>query len=178
VKKLSKKLIVALACVFLVACVAVGSTVAYLLTKAPPLENPFTPVYLTCETEGSVKTGVTVKYTGDTDGYIRATLVCNWVSETDDAVHATAPKEGVDYTATWNTDTWFQGADGFYYYKTQVRAGEATDALVSNFVRVSEPPQGYKLTVQVLASAVQSQPAQAVQSVWSVTVLPDGTLSA
>ena len=97
-KKLSKKWIVTLVCVVLLACVSVGSTLAYIFTKTMPLDNSFNPVYLTCETVGNVKTGVKVKNTGTTDGYIRATVVVNWVKELDNSVHATAVTEGVDYT--------------------------------------------------------------------------------
>ena len=76
----SKKLIVTLACVLLTVFVGVGATLAYLFAQTPPLENTFTPVFLTCETQGSVKTGASVKNTGDVDGYIRVAVVCSWVS--------------------------------------------------------------------------------------------------
>ena len=176
-KTMSKKRIVTLICVLLMVCVGVGSTLAYLLAQTPPLENTFTPVFLTCETEGSVKTGASVKNTGDIDGYIRVAVVCSWVSETDNTVHASAAVEGTDYTATWNTDTWIKGTDGFYYYVSPVKAGASTDVLVSGFTRISEPPKGYTLTVQLHATAIQAEPSSAVASAWDVTVLENGNIS-
>jgi hypothetical protein len=176
-KKLSKKWIVTLVCVVLLACVSVGSTLAYIFTKTMPLDNSFNPVYLTCETVGNVKTGVKVKNTGTTDGYIRAIVVVNWVKELDNSVHATAVTEGVDYTATWNTSNWQKGTDGFYYYTAPVGVGLYTETLVSDFTRLTEPPQGYTLTAKVLVSAIQTEPTLAVESVWTVTVLANGNLS-
>lgn len=176
-KATSKKLIVTLACVLLTALIGVGATLAYLFAQTPPLENTFTPVFLTCETQGSVKTGASVKNTGDVDGYIRVAVVCSWVSETDNSVHASKAEEGTDYTATWNTTAWIKGADGFYYYVSPVKAGEATEVLLSGFTRIAQPPQGYTLTVQINATAIQAEPAEAVVSSWGVTVLENGNIS-
>lgn len=173
----SKKLIVTLACVLLTVFVGVGATLAYLFAQTPPLENTFTPVFLTCETQGSVKTGASVKNTGDVDGYIRVAVVCSWVSETDNSVHASKAVEGTDYTATWNTTSWKKGTDGFYYYLSPVKAGESTDVLVSGFTRIAQPPQGYTLTVQINATAIQANPVEAVTSAWGITVLENGNIS-
>lgn len=177
-KTTSKKLIVTLACVLLTVFVGVGATLAYLFTQTPPLENTFTPVFLTCETQGNVKTGASVKNTGELDGYIRVSIVCSWVSESGNTVHANKAVEGTDYTATWNTTTWIKGTDGFYYYVSPVKAGETTEVLVSGFTRISQPPQGYTLTVQINATAIQAEPAEAVTSAWGVTVLENGNISA
>jgi hypothetical protein len=177
-KTTSKKLIVTLACVLLTVLVGVGATLAYLFAQTPPLENTFTPVFLTCETQGNVKTGASVKNTGELDGYIRVSVVCSWVSESGNTVHANKAVEGTDYTATWNTTAWIKGADGFYYYVSPVKAGETTEVLVSGFTRISQPPQGYTLTVQINATAIQAEPAEAVTSAWGVTVLENGNISA
>lgn len=176
-KTMSKKLIVALVCIVVAASVGVGTTLAYIFAKAPPIENTFTPVTLSCETEGSVKTGVSVKNTGEVDGYVRAVVLCNWVSETDKSVYASELREGTDYTATWNTSSWIKGVDGFYYFVSPVKAGESTDVLVSSFTRVSEPPKGYFLEVNVYATAIQAEPAAAVFETWGITVLENGNLS-
>ena len=173
----SKKLIVTLACVLLTVFVGVGATLAYLFAQTPPLENTFTPVFLTCETQGSIKTGASVKNTGEVDGYIRVAVVCSWVSETDNSVHASKAVEGTDYTATWDTTSWKKGADGFYYYLSPVKAGETTDVLVSGFTRIAQPPQGYTLTVQINATAIQANPVEAVTSAWGITVLENGNIS-
>jgi hypothetical protein len=177
-KTTSKKLIVTLACVLLTVFVGVGATLAYLFAQTPPLENTFTPVFLTCETQGNVKTGTSVKNTGELDGYIRVSVVCSWVSESGNTVHANKAVEGTDYTATWNTTAWIKGTDGFYYYVSPVKAGETTEVLVSGFTRISQPPQGYTLTVQINATAIQAEPAEAVTSAWGVTVLENGNISA
>ncbi|MBQ7879742.1 MAG: hypothetical protein IJ317_03735, partial [Clostridia bacterium] len=88
------------------------------------------------------------------------------------------PQENVDYTLTVGSTEWSLGTDGFYYYRKAVAASSSTETLIGALAQVSEAPSGYKLTVQVFASAIQAEPSRAVEETWGVTVSTDGSLIA
>lgn len=187
----------------------VGATLAYVFTSTNPVENQFNPSEVSCAVVengnspvfGSVvdidevKKDVKIKNTGDTDAYIRAAVIINWASSDGSKVWATKPDPDHDYTIRYILNNgWFDGGDGYYYYKTPVSAVDApetpsidetlTTTLIEEAKLVSgvTPPVGtdgtaYYLSIEIIASAIQSTPATTVQSLWGVTVnQADGTI--
>lgn len=162
----------------------VGTTLAYLFTNTDGLVNTFTPANVTVDIDepgwedgGKVKNNVTVKNTGDVEAYIRAAVVVTW-QDADGNVYPTAPVEVTDYTVSWTMDGWVKYG-GFYYYTSPVAPSKSTGVLLTD-CKVKDgatPPDGYHLSVEILASAIQSQPATAVQEAWDVTVDSNGNLS-
>lgn len=148
----------------------VGGTVAYLVTHTTPVVNTFTPGKVTCEVEETfdknVKSNVSVKNTGNVPAYIRAAIVVNWVSDSGD-VAAVAPVAGTDYSITLADSGWTKGADGYYYYNSEVPAGGNTDVLIQECEPLTSM-EGYHLQVTILASAIQSTPADAVKDAWGM----------
>ena len=179
-KKLSKKAIALLSSLIIVFSVAIGVTVAYLTAKTPPLENNFTPVAVSCVVEngntGGGYSNVTVKNTGDVKAYARCVVLATWVNNENGSVYATAPIQGIDYKIVKGSDNWVLGSDGFYYYSLSVTPTTSTMALVSSVTEVTTAPKGYSLKINFFASMVQAEPSTAVEQVWSVTVLENGTL--
>lgn len=172
--KMSKSVIILL-CAVLICAVTVGTTLAFIFAKAPPVVNEFEPVFVSCSVEegfvNNVKSNVRVRNTGDISAYIRACVVICWVSETDGSINGASPVKDRDYLITYS-DSWTQGSDGFYYFTSPVAAGDATDILIYD-ARPAEDadiPEGYKLSVQIVASAIQAQPAEAVSSAWGATI--------
>lgn len=159
----------------------VGTTIAYLFTNTGSITNTFTPgnvtTKITEEFNEDVKNNVQVKNTGNVEAYIRATVVITWQDD-EGNVYPTAPVEGTDYTVSWtNTDVWVKHG-GYYYYTVPVAANDLTKVLFTSCSPVEgKAPEGYHLVVEILASAIQSKPADAVQAAWSVTVNTDGTLN-
>ncbi len=182
--KISKRSIAIIICVAALLTVAVGTTVAYLMDKTSPISNTFNPVSVDCEinetfdASTNTKTNVSVRNTGDVSAYIRATVVINWVSN-NGSVYGGAPVEGTDYTLTLAESDWIKGADGSYYYPSAIEAGKSTEMLISSVSPIADKaPDGYTLSVEIHASAIQSEPAEAVSSAWgNVSVGTDGTLS-
>lgn len=163
-------LLVALAVVL---CAMVGTTVAYLVTDTDPITNIFTPTKVTTEiTENfdeKVKNNVKVKNTGDVDAYIRAAVVVTWQNDAGE-VYPTAPVEGTDYTVTWTMDGWKKIGD-YYYYKEVVKPGDSTGVLLTDCKPVEgKAPDGYHLSVEILASAIQAKPDSVVLEAWKVTI--------
>ena len=163
---------VAALCLLLIAC-AVGGTYAYLSSKTDPVSNEFVPAKVSCTVEETFQNGeksdVKVQNTGNIDAYIRAAVVATFVSE-NGKVLATAPEEGVDYIVTWGAAGWRKGTDGYWYHAEPIAPGKTTTPLIDSASGVSAPA-GYRLHIQILATAFQAEPDTAVQEAWHVTVM-------
>lgn len=151
----------------------VGSSIAYLATQTEPIINKFIPTEITAEINetfnGIVKTDVKVKNNGDIAAYVRATYVATW-QDAQGNIAPLAPVAGEDYTITLNTESdWFAGTDGYYYCKTAVAAASESPVFIKECKPVDgKAPEGYILSVEILASAIQSVPAEAVAEAWKV----------
>lgn len=175
--RMNKLAILFIAVVMLIGAV-VGSTVAFLVTETAPVENKFTYASVSCTVSesfnGTTKEKVQIQNTGTTDAYIRATYVVNWLNK--DGSIAPVPQgtipNGYTLSISENLDNaWTKGTDGYFYYLTPVAPGGLTDGSLVNCTVTY--PQGvepeYILSVEILATAVQSTPAKAVQEAWGVT---------
>lgn len=177
-----KKVSLLLVSLVLIAAIAVGSTVAFIATSTEPITNIFNPANVTIDIdekfENGVKTDVQVKNTGNTDAFIRAKIVVTW-KDKDGNVSATKPVEDTDYTMTLNNTDWFLGDDGFYYCKTSVEPNGSTPALITECKKADgvTPPDGYDLSVEIIASGIQSTPDGAVKEAWGMTVDANGQLT-
>lgn len=163
----------------------VGSSLAYLVTKTDPVQNTFQPSRVTCrideEFDKATKRNVKVTNTGDTDAYIRAYIVVTWTDD-DGNIVAQKPVAGEDYSLVIPINTgWSKGSDGFYYYASSVAPNGQTGTLIESCSPMGENAQKYKLTVDIIADAVQSKGDSAdgkpVEIAWGVTVKDDGTIS-
>ena len=189
--------------VILLLLVAVGTTLAYVFTETEPVENTFIPSQVSCAVvengkepvSGSLvnisdsKNNVQIQNTGDTDAYIRVAVTVNWMNADGTRVWAQKPIQNTDYTITYNLSEngWFDGGDGFYYYSKAVSPtspNNLTEILISNAALMSgvTAPVGtdntqYYLSIEIVASAIQSTPASTVSDQWGVTVSDDGTIS-
>lgn len=154
---------------------AVGGTVAYIVERSTTSDNTFEPVMVDTEPVNS-QNGIAVKNCGDVSAYIRAAAVVNWVKLDGEGnptgtYHSNAPKENIDYTISFDeSENWFLGSDGFWYYKTPVEAGASTPALITEIARVTAAPSGYKLSLELVTNGIQSTPIKAVEDAWGVTV--------
>jgi len=196
--KIRKNLII-IASATLLCLIAVGATLAFVFTQTDPVENVFTPSEVSCAVvEGekdpvfgsvvnmeNIKTDVKIKNTGDTDAYIRVAILVNWATDDGTRVWAQKPQRNIDYTMepTELANGWFDGNDGFYYYQNAIAPGELTGILVkeAKLKDGANIPQGtdgtrYYLSIEIVASAIQSKPASAVTDQWHVTVGSDGTI--
>lgn len=183
-KKAVRKPAVIVSAVVLLVLLAVGGTLAYLTAKTGTLKNVFNPSNIEIELEetfdsgSSEKKDVKVKNTGAA-AYIRARVVVTWKNNSDN-VYAKAPVEGTDYTISYSNDTgWTLGSDGFYYYNAAVAAGASTQNLIDSCQLKSgaTPPDGYRLSVDILAEAIQADPKTAAIEAWNVTIVSGGELT-
>lgn len=161
---------VLLTAVLLLITTAVGSTAAFLVTKTGPVEESFAYAQVSCQ----VTDTLAVQNTGTAQAYIRASYAVNWLDVNGNIVAAVP--EGYSCDPVENQDDWTEGGDGYFYYPYPVDPGSETPSLLTCSVSRPEEPE-YTLSVEVVAEAIQSNPAEAAEEAWGVTVI-DGVLTA
>lgn len=154
--------------------IAVGTTVAFLVASTDPIKITFEYAKVSCEVTGS-KENVQIKNTGNTAAYIRATYVVTWRDGNRNV--AVSVPDSYSYTLTENLGNyWNKGADGYFYYSLPVSPDNSTqDSLLTYNVTYPDNPE-YTLSVEILAEAILSEPAEAVQQAWGATIV-DGKLT-
>ena len=173
----AKKPLAALVALVLIIGAVVGGTLAYLAARTDSIVNTFNPAKVDIRIDenfdGTTKENVKITNTGDTDVYIRATYVVTW-KDAGGNVYPEQPQPGDDYTIVLNSEgNWYCYIDGYYYYTYPVASGASTGALIDECAPVAgKAPEGYTLSVDVLASAIQSAPTEAVGQAWGVSIAP------
>lgn len=160
--------------------VLVGSTVAYLVANTGSIANSFVPAKIETEItedfKNNVKNDVKVQNTGDVDAYVRATVVVTWQNNKGE-VYPTAPVEGTDYTVTYPDDTGWSKLGEYYYYTKVLKPNQETGVLLTDCKTVEgKAPEEYHLSVEILSSAIQSEPEDAIHEAWGVTIA-NGTVT-
>lgn len=151
---------------------AIGGTVAWLSTKDAPITNTFNPSKVSCTVEedfnGTTKEKVNVKNTGDTTAYIRVKLVTYRTNDAGQHIGGTASTPNFSPGADWVL------YDGYYYYTKPVAPEEKPEAdLISSITLESYTDvDGGHQAIDVMAEAIQSEPARAVGQAWGVSISP------
>ena len=161
--------------------VVAGGTLAW-LTAQDSVSNTFTPAHVTCTVDetfnGTTKSDVMIKNTSDIPVYIRASIVVTW-KDSSGNVYGQKPTAS-DYNMEMAENSgWVKGTDGYYYYTSPVAVGDTTGMLINRCTvkdGATLPSDDYKLSVEIIAEAIQSQPDRAVKDAWNVTV-SNGMLS-
>lgn len=174
--RMSRTVMVALALV-LVLGLAIGGTVAYLVTQTSEITNTFTPASVPNtpveKFENNVKSSITVRNEGNIAAYVRVKLVTYRVDDNGSQIGgaATIP----DFTLG---DDWFE-KDGCYYYSKPVQPGTASGNLLGTSITLQQydDADGGKQVIEVLTESIQSVPTSVVTSTWGVTVDANGNLT-
>lgn len=167
-RKYSKRYLLIASLVLLLG-VTIGGTVAYLMDSTNQVENTFIPAYVTPVIQETVtdsaKQDVTIRNDSNISAYIRARVLVSW---TKDGKVIQKP-ENCTASITGPDSGWIQNGD-YYYYTTPVPAGGVTSELIP-LATFSDPDNtGAKLRIDILAEAIQAEPATTVQSSWNVTM--------
>ena len=162
---------VLLIAVLLLITTAVGSTAAFLVTKTEPVEEAFAYAQISCQVTRSGN-ALGVQNTGTAQAYIRASYAVNWLD--GEGIIAAVTPEGYSCDLEKGIQ-WEEGGDGYFYYPAPVDPGGETPSLLTCSVLCPENPK-YTLSVEVVAEAIQSDPAEAAEEAWGVTV-SDGVLT-
>lgn len=170
-----RKEFVLLVSVFAMIAGVVGGTVAYLVADTEPLTNNFDLAEVSCRVEedfnGEIKTDVKIQNTSNIPAYIRAKVVVTWQDESGN-VYGKAPIEKTDYTIQFNEGVWKREGDYWYYDEPVAPVTENncyTPVLINRCSSSGTEPEGYHLSVEILAEAIQSEPTKAIQEAWGYT---------
>ena len=165
------KTAVLLLAVILLAGAVIGTTVAYLTTNTDSIANNFEYAKVTCEVkedfDGNTKKDVQIRNTSNISAYIRATYVVYWADKDGNVV---VNPDGYNYSITENPGSkWVKNGD-FFYYPSPVASGGLTDGSLLTCKLTDSPANPeYFLHVEIIASAIQSEPVSAVQEAWGYT---------
>lgn len=156
----------------LLLALAIGGTLAWLSTKDAPIQNKFLPTKVTCEVmetfNGStgVKSNVNVKNTGTINAFIRVKLVTYRTNDQGQHIGGTASLPNFTLGKGW-----VKYGD-YYYYTLPVAPKEKPEAdLISSITLESYTDvDGGHQAIDVMAEAIQSEPARAVGQAWGVSI--------
>ena len=160
-KRMKKKSLLLVAGIVLMLTIAIGGTIAYIVTNTPPVVNTFTPGEVPIPVDESftdgVKSDVKITNGGNVPAYIRAKIIVTW-KDANGNVSAIKPVLGTDYNMSIGDD-WTKADDGFYYYIVRVGAGERTNPLITSCTKAAgtNPPAGYDLSVEIIAESIQAE---------------------
>ena len=193
-RKPSKKVIrwnrsfVVLAALLVLVLGIVGTTLAWLTDTTEDQTNTFEYAKVSCQVLEDVnsnetrKSNVRIQNTGNTKAYIRATYVVTYRDEAGNILYETLDWK-VDLSDKINRDSWVQGEDGYWYCKTPVAPGKETPALFKEpidgngkFLDGGRSKEHAITYVEILATAIQSQPVKAMGEAWGYT-MNNGTLT-
>ena len=156
---------VLLIAVLLLITTAVGSTAAFLVTKTKPVEEAFAYAQVSCQVTRS-GSALGVQNTGTAQAYIRASYAVNWLDGEGHIAAAVPESYSCDLV---ENPQWEKGEDGYFYYPDPVDPGDETPSLLTCSPSYPEDP-AYTLSVEVVAEAIQSNPAEAAAEAWGVGV--------
>lgn len=152
---------------------AVGGTIAWLIDKDSPLVNTFDPSKVTCEVQekfdGKVKSDVNVKNTGDIYAFIRVKLVTYRTNDAGQHIGGTAALPQFTLGANWVE------YNGYYYYTLPVAPGDKPATKLTDSMTLTESyddADGGHQSIDIMAEAIQSVPAEAVGQAWGVSIAP------
>lgn len=155
---MKKPIIRILLSVLLVAVVAVGGTLAYLVANDSPLLNTFSLMKIDTEVEepegsdSATNKAPTVENTGTADVYVRAIAYVVMVDESGDEY--ADPMLAAHVTPQYNTSKWrYNAGDGYYYYSDKLAAGGTTEPLF-NGVTVTDMPTDKQFRVYIYEESV------------------------
>lgn len=154
--------------------VTVGGTVAYLVANTTPVVNTFTPSQVSCSVtesfDGDTKSNVNVTNDSNINAYIRVKLVTYRVNDEGKHIGGTAT-----IPAFAPGSSWVSYGD-YYYYTLPVGPGESPAINLIDSIALTESygdADGGKQVIEVMAEAIQAEPARAVGEAWKVTIQPD-----
>lgn len=172
-KRRSKKTGTLLFSLVLLLTMMIGGTLAYLTMKTDPIQNVFTPSHVSCTVtesfDGKTKSNVNVRNDSDINAYIRVKLVTYRVNADDQHIGGTATIPSFTPGTNWVEH------GGYYYYTLPVAPNQQPAADLIGSIDLTESytdADGGKQVIEVMAEAIQSVPATAVQNSWGVTITP------
>ena len=159
-KRMKKKSLLLVAGIVLMLTIAIGGTIAYIVTDTVPITNTFEPgkVPITIGEntfDGKTKSNVYVINKGNVSAYIRAKIIVTWKNAQGEV--SGTPVTASDYNMVINNTDWTKVGD-FYYYNESVEERGTTGYLIISCKKTdtATPPEDYNLSVEIIAESIQA----------------------
>ena len=157
-KRMKKKSLLLVAGIVLMLTIAIGGTIAYIVTNTESITNTFEPgkVPITIGEntfDGKTKSNVYVINKGNVSAYIRAKIIVTWKNAQGEV--SGTPVTASDYNMVINNTDWTKDGD-FYYYNDSVEERGTTGYLINSCRKTAIPPDGYDLSVEIIAESIQA----------------------
>ena len=182
-KRASKKTVLLLTSVFALILMSVGFTAAYYVDTSETVKNKFTaadPEIFINETKTeNIKSDRVITNDASENAvavYVRARLVTYWQDEIDGELRTVPMPAGAEVSGGAVQSGWFV-RDGIYYYSQKLQPGVSSSVMLSPITVTIPDGSTAQCIIDVVAEAIQAEPAQAVQNSWSVSVAADGSIS-
>ena len=155
-----RKSLILIAMVVLLLTFTVSGTIAWLAASTDSVENVFTPGKIKTDIDEefstTAKTSIVVKNAAQPDStvpvFVRVAVNGYYVKDADGKQEIVEPWDG---KITIGTD-WFEGSDGFYYYKMPIAPNGETSNLLQNGIVLTPREDGSYLVVNVLHQSIQA----------------------
>lgn len=159
-KKLLAQIFACFTLVFLL--FGLGRISAYFMSQTAEMKNTFPSGIVSCEIfetfNGIEKSNVRIKNTGNTEAYFRCFIVATWMNDKGEIYGGSIPIKGKDFNIEFG-DSWTIGNDGYYYCAEIISKDEESPVLIEMCTEIDgKAPNGYHLSVEIIASAVQANP--------------------
>lgn len=163
----NKRSLIWLLSVVMILVLGAGATLAYIHMSTQNVTNTFEPTNVSCDVEeefaDNVKRNVKIKNTSNIEAFIRSEIIVTWKNEAGE-IYGKLPVKNIDYIMNLNLaeedeEGWKAGKDGFYYFTLAKAPGAATDNLIDScyLKEGASAPDGYYLSVEIIASAIQAE---------------------
>lgn len=147
----------------ILAFLSIGIASALILTNSDEKINTFVLGNISCE----VQEDYSIKNTGNTSCYIRAEIIVNWMDD-EGSIYAINPEYNITLGSDWKQST----EDGYYYYTNEVSETESTTGIISQLTPTSKAPEGYSLSINILAEAIQNgDNNKAIKDAWGIDAI-------
>ena len=155
-----RKSLILIAMVVLLLTFTVSGTIAWLAASTDSVENVFTPGKIATDIvedfSTTAKTSIVVKNDAEpistVSVFVRVAVNGYYVKDADGKQEIVEPWDG---KITIGTD-WFEGSDGFYYYKMPIAPDGETSNLLQNGIVLTPREDGSYLVVNVLHQSIQA----------------------
>ena len=158
-KRMKKKSLLLVAGIVLMLTIAIGGTIAYLVTNTDSITNTFEPGGVPISVDesftGGVKSDVKITNDGNVPAYIRAKIIVTWKNAQGEV--SGTPVQASDYSMIINNTDWTKVGDFYYYNDSVEEEGGTTKYLIISCTRTGIPPEGYDLSVEIIAESIQAE---------------------
>lgn len=166
---MKRKILIVVIVICIIGCM--GVSLAYMFKELSPKTASFEKAMITCSTnvlsDNHQINSISVTNTGNTKAFVRIHLSVHMENNDNQIVGAFTSMPYI----TYDTNNWIKDGDT-YYYRYALNPGDTTHAFLQTAIVLSGTSFNNApahQTLDILAEAVQAEPANAIEETWGKT---------